>query len=283
MLKQVTVSPLSSPYTNTINPELIWARVEDDIAGCYGTFVIELNVISPIAGTPTPLIECDQTPNDGIAEFNLTEADNDIINGQTNNFVTYHETLAQAEAGTDALVSPYTNTVPNIQTIFARLEEDVLSCYDVIQLVLQVDPAPSITDPISDYQLCDNDGDGSETFDLTSKYDEIVNTLTDVTLTYYNTQADADVDTNAIVTPSAYISSGTETIWVRLSDNFTQCYTIGNFQIETIFCPLPDATVSINNDLYACRNRDLFIEYRVNNIDGTAILPAFHTDFFLFR
>jgi gliding motility-associated-like protein len=269
------VSPLSSPYTNTINPELIWARVEDDIAGCYGTFVIELNVISPLAGTPTPLIECDQTPNDGIAEFNLTEADNDIINGQTNNFVTYHETLAQAEAGTDALLSPYTNTVPNIQTIFARLEEDVLSCYDVIQLVLQVDPAPSITDPISDYQLCDNDGDGSETFDLTSKYDEIVNTLTDVTLTYYNTQADADVDTNAIVTPSAYISSGTETIWVRLSDNFTQCYTIGNFQIETIFCPLPDATVSINNDLYACRNRDLIIEYRVNNIDGTAILPAF--------
>ena len=269
------VSPLSSPYTNTINPELIWARVEDDITGCYGTFVIELNVISPLAGAPTPLIECDQTPNDGIAEFNLTEADTDIINGQTNNLVTYHETLAQAEAGTDALVSPYTNTVPNTQTIFARLEEDVLGCYDVTQLVLQVNPAPSITDPISDYQLCDNDGDGSETFDLTSKYDEIVNTLTDITLTYYNTEADANADTNAIATPSAYISSGTETIWVRLSDNFTQCYTIGNFQIETIFCPLPDATVSINNDLYACRNRDLIIEYRVNNIDGTAILPAF--------
>ena len=71
----------------------------------------------------------------------------------------------------------------------------------MIQLVLQVDPAPSITDPISDYQLCDNDGDGSETFDLTSKYDEIVNTLTDVTLTYYNTQADANADTNAIATP----------------------------------------------------------------------------------
>ncbi len=270
-----TVSPLSSPYTNTINPELIWARVEDDIAGCYGIFVIELNVISLIAGAPTPLFECDQTPNDGIADFNLIEADIEIINGQTNNFVTYHETLAQAEAGTDALVSPYTNTVPNTQTIFARLEEEVLRCYDVTQLVLQVDPTPSITDPISDYQLCDNDGDGSETFDLTSKYDEIVNTLTDITLTYYNTEADANADTNAIAIPFAYISSGLETIWVRLSNSFTQCYTIGSFQIETIFCPLPDATVSINNDLYACRNRDLIVEYRVNNIEGTAIIPAF--------
>ena len=269
------VSPLSSPYTNTINPELIWARVEDDITGCYGTFVIELNVISPLAGTPTPLIECDQTPNDGIAEFNLTEADTDIINGQTNNLVTYHETLVQAEAGTDALVSPYTNTVPNTQTIFARLEEDVLGCYDVTQLVLQVDPAPSITDPISDYQLCDNDGDGSEIFDLTSKYDEIVNTEVDITLTYYNTEVDANTENNAIATPFAYINSGLETIWVRLSNSFTQCYTIGSFQIETIFCPLPDATVSINNDLYACRNRDLIVEYRVNNIEGTAIIPAF--------
>ena len=187
---------VTQPGTYQLEVNYEGCNVADDI-------IVEF-ITNPIAGTPTPLIECDQTPNDGIADFNLTEADTEIINGQTNNFVTYHETLAQAEAGTDALVSPYTNTVPNVQTIFARLEEDVLGCYDVTQLVLQVDPAPSITDPISDYQLCDNDGDGSEIFDLTSKYDEIVNTLTDVTLTYYNTEADANADTNAIVTPSAY-------------------------------------------------------------------------------
>ena len=148
-------------------------------------------------------------------------------------------------------------------------------CTSTSSMEIEIIPAPSITDPISDYQLCDNDGDGSETFDLTSKYDEIVNTLTDITLTYYNTEADANADTNAIAIPFAYISSGLETIWVRLSNSFTQCYTIGSFQIETIFCPLPDATVSINNDLYACRNRDLIVEYRVNNIEGTAIIPAF--------
>ena len=194
-------------------------------------------VISPIAETPTPLTECGQTPNDGIADFNITEADIDIINGQINNFVTYHETLAKAEAGTNPLVSPYTNTVPNIQTIFARLEEDVLGCYDVTQLVLQVNPSPSITDPISDYQLCDNDGDGSETFDLTSKYDEIVNTLTDITLTFYNTEADANADLNAIATSSAYISSGTETIWLR-AINTEGCTSIGFFNLIVNTAPL---------------------------------------------
>ncbi len=96
---------------------------------------------------------------------------------------------------------------------------------------------PSITDPISDYQLCDNDGDGSETFDLTSKYDEIVNTLTDITLTYYNTEADANADTNAIATPSAYYSSGAETIWVR-AINTEGCTSVGFFNLIIDTAPL---------------------------------------------
>ena len=232
------VSPLSSPHTNTTNSEFIWARIQDNITGCFGTFAIELNVLSPIAETPTPLTECDLTPYDGIADFNINEADIDITNGQTNNFVTYHETLAQAEAGTNPLVSPYTNTVPNIQTIFARLEDEVLGCYAVTQLVLQVNPAPSISSFISDYRLCDNDGDGSETFDLTSKYDEIVNTLTGITLTFHNTEADANADTNSIATPSAYISSGIETIWVSSFDNFTQCRVVA--PLDLVVSPIPE-------------------------------------------
>ena len=68
---------------------------------------MELNVISLIAGAPNPLIECDQTPTDGFADFNLIEADIEIINGTDKYiYVTYHETLAQAEAGTDALAKP---------------------------------------------------------------------------------------------------------------------------------------------------------------------------------
>ena len=77
-----------------------------------------------------------------------------------------------------------------------------------------------------------------ETFDLTSKYDEIVITLTDITLTFYNTEADANADTNSIATPSAYISSGTETIWVSLSDNFTQCRAVA--PLDLVISPIPE-------------------------------------------
>ena len=51
----------------------------------------------------------------------------------------------------------YTNTTPDTQIIFARLEEGILGCYDVIALELIVKQAPTITNPISDYRLCDND------------------------------------------------------------------------------------------------------------------------------
>ncbi|RLA40286.1 MAG: hypothetical protein DRR06_17685, partial [Gammaproteobacteria bacterium] len=222
-------NPLTSPYTNTINPETIYVRVEDTTTGCYNVFEMILDVISPVAVVPDDLVLCDQVPNDGFADFDLTVSDTQIINGQPNSFVTYHLTEPEAEAGTNSLTSPYTNITPDTQTVFARLEETILGCYDVVSMVLQVDAAPTITDPISDYFICDNDQDGTEIFDLTTKYAEIVNTLPNITLTYYNTQADADSDTNPIATPNSYTSSG-ETIWVR-AENAEGCITVGSFNL----------------------------------------------------
>ena len=207
--------------------------------GCDTTdeIIVEF-VANPIAGTPTPLVECDEVPNDGEAEFTLTDADTDIISGQTDVFVTYYETEALAIIGDplDALTSPYTNITADTQTIFARLEENVLGCYDVTPLVLLVDAAPTITDSIENYLICDNDQDNTENFDLTSKYIEIVNGLPDITLTYYNTEADANANINPIPTsPTApsttnYPSAGAETIWVR-AVNLEGCFTIGSFNL----------------------------------------------------
>ena len=46
-----TTPSLSSPYTNTTNPEAIWVRVEDATTGCYGDFQMEL-LVNPL---PTPV------------------------------------------------------------------------------------------------------------------------------------------------------------------------------------------------------------------------------------
>ena len=140
-------------------------------------------------------------------------------------------------------IDPIVNVCPTnevttytAQAIYTNCNGDVITETDEVTVTFL--GAPSISSFISDYRLCDNDGDGFETFDLTSKYDEIVNTLTDITLTFYNTEADANADTNSIATPSVYISSGTETIWVSLSDNFTQCRAVA--PLDLVISPIPE-------------------------------------------
>ena len=135
---------LPSQYTNIVNPEFIWVRVEDGTTGCYGAFEMQLFVSSPIAGTTTPLVECEEVLNEGFAEFDLLEdfdgdgfpdLASEIIGAQIALSVSYHQTEGQAEAGTNVLPSPYTNIIPYSQIIYARLFSTRLAdCYDVARI-----------------------------------------------------------------------------------------------------------------------------------------------------
>ncbi len=279
-----TIPSLSSPYTNIINPESIWVRVEDATTTCFGTFEMVLEVISVTGVVPDELFSCDEVPNDGFADFDLTVRDAQIINGQPNTFVTYYEDVVDAEAGNTnfiALPTAFENTTIDTQIVFARLEETILGCYDVVELVLTVNAAPAITDPIEDYALCDNDEDLTEIFDLTSKYDEIVNTLSDITLTYYNSEASAEVPSNPILTPDNYPSTGAETIWVR-AVNLEGCATIGFFNliIDTvpIFQEVP--LFQLCDDAVADGFTDFDLEIQTPIIQGgdTNLIVTYHLD-----
>ena len=200
------------PYTSP--NQVIYVRVENATTSCYDTFEMQLEVISVIGVIPTDIIECDEVPNDGKAIFDLTVRETDILNGQTA-VLSYYELEAEAEIGdpVTAIADPvnFENTIIDTQTVYVRLEEPILGCFDVVPLNLIVNEAPAIAEPIAPYPLCDNDQNTTEDFDLiTWGVDEILNGLTDVTLTYFNTQADADLGDPAteIPTPNAYTSAG---------------------------------------------------------------------------
>ncbi|AVI49986.1 hypothetical protein C5O00_01915 [Pukyongia salina] len=185
---------------------------------------------NPVAVVPTDLELCDELPNDGFGIFDLTTKDAEIMNGQANTFVEYYESLTAAQNGLFPIPTPtaYANIVQGFQTVWARLEStDPGECFDIVPLNLQVFDSPAITDPISDYFICDNDGDGIEIFDLTSKDAEILNILVNVTLTYHQSQPEAEAGLNPIMPANAY-GSGGEVIWVR-GENSAGCYTVGSF------------------------------------------------------
>ncbi|MCH2490690.1 MAG: hypothetical protein MK211_11125, partial [Flavobacteriales bacterium] len=161
-------NPLPTPYDVAAPSETIFVRVENTMSpgACFATdsFVVTI-FVAPNANVPTPYEICDDVPYDGFAEFDLTTKDNEITGGDPNAVVIYYETFALAQAGTIAIANPttYTNGVAGQDSVFARVENiNSPDCFNIVELILRVNQSPEISDPISDYFICDNDQDGFE-------------------------------------------------------------------------------------------------------------------------
>jgi len=120
---------------------------------------------------------------------------------------------------------------------------------------------------LEDIELCDVLG--IELFDLTQATDLID---PENAITYHISEDEAQNNENPINEPTAYENiTNPQTIYIRVDNS--DCFVVDSFNIEVIVCPLPDATITIDNDLNACRQRDLLIEYTVYNSEGTGPLP----------
>ena len=233
---------VTSPYVNTSNPQTIYVRAENDVTGCVSTITLDLRVNPiPTPATPDPLEVCD-SDNDGFASFDLELRTVEIINGELDISITYHETMADAELGQNALVSPYDNIVANMQTVYARAENDITGCFTIVELLLIVQPSPEVPIDIEDYTICDDDNDGFAQFDLTTMDSVILGGQlpADFILTYHLTQADADTGNNPIVNVTNFTNaSNPQTIYVRLESVANGCVTTGEFDLVVALPPEP--------------------------------------------
>ncbi|SDR67155.1 gliding motility-associated C-terminal domain-containing protein [Formosa sp. Hel1_31_208] len=233
---------ITSPYENTSNPQTIFVRATNDVTGCFvsttATILLRVNPI-PSPTVPTDLEECDED-NDGFTEFNLEDRTLEIIGGELDIAITYHETQQDAETGDNALASPYTNIVMDEQMIYIRATNTVTGCYNASEvLIIRVLESPEVPVTIVDYVICDTNSDGITQFDLTTKDAEILGGQTDVTLTYHVTAADALTGNNAIANVGNYTNtSNPQTIYVRLVSNINGCVDVGQFDLRVELPPV---------------------------------------------
>ena len=97
-----------------------------------------------VANQPDSMIVCDDSSNDGIATFSLTDQNAAIIGTQdpANYTLTYHATIEDAENGTNAL--PF-NLNTSDATIYARLDYNLSAdCYSVTSFDVIVNPYPVV-------------------------------------------------------------------------------------------------------------------------------------------
>ncbi len=286
----VGLNPIITPatYLGTNNQD-IWVRIENNTTKCFKVerFKIIIN-IPLVLPTPTILSLCDDKPPAVVTTpettiFNLVSLSNPkiLVNTLTpaDFSVAYYLTQAAANAGTGAINSTaFLNTV-NPQTLFVVVtsKEGCKSKSTLTLSVLKV-PVPKL-DPAELTSKCDDNVVGTpnpvgfEYFDLTTNIADIAGNLTDVTISYYQTLADATANppVNAIANPANALVSGDVFIRVQSSINIdTQlvpCYVIVTQKLKVNPIPtvsLLDVATHPNNIYQECQNPSTLPQIKFN-------------------
>ncbi|MGP1994266.1 T9SS type B sorting domain-containing protein [Zobellia laminariae] len=187
---------------------------------------------TPIANPVTNFISCYAEKT---FEFDLSTKDTEILGTQsTADFkVYYYPTLGDAENKTKQLPTLYRNTLPT-ETIFARIQNsENPECYKVTDFDLIVAPTP-VLNTVTDWVVCDSDGDGLYSFDLAEKNTEILNgqSASTFSITYYENKTDADTGSNPLGLNYTNTSASQEIFYKIGNISNEECYETGNFNIE---------------------------------------------------
>ncbi|MDC7994631.1 T9SS type B sorting domain-containing protein [Altibacter sp. HG106] len=157
-------NPISTPYEVVVESQTIYVRVQQVVeTDCYVTDSFELQMYeAPMIRSVADFEICDDL-NDGFEEFDLSAKISEIIGDQDLVQVRFFDSETAALEGDPDTQLPlaYTNTTPNEQVIWVRLERlitdtDLLDgCFDIAPLTLRLLPVPIVT--LEDtYRLCVN-------------------------------------------------------------------------------------------------------------------------------
>jgi len=223
-------------------PITFYARVEDINTGNFATTFFDVEVIQTYFDLKnTEAIKCDDNIADGITAFTKS------------NFIYYagdtvHRTQADANTGANALPSTFYNIKPYQDKVYGRSQNEY-GCYETATIDLYVNINPIIQTP-TPLSTCDDDLDGFVEFDLISKKNEILNGITDATITYhlnysdstsfnYKNQKIPELFTNTV--------ANKQIVYIRATNN-NGCYVITSLDLVVQDCRDQDDDGIINSD-----------------------------------
>lgn len=140
------VNAIVGAYQNTSNPQTIYFRIENNsntTCSDTGSFAIQV-FDEPTASQPSDVIICD-TNETGLYQFNLSEKDIEILNGQDAAVyeVSYHTSELDAMNNSNVLSSTNYSNIQRNEVIYARVQHrQVTDCYAVNHFSLFINPLP---------------------------------------------------------------------------------------------------------------------------------------------
>lgn len=266
---------LTSPYTNTGNPDTIIARISNPVTGCYSTSNVLLDVTPlPVLSSTSEFIDACDDDRDGFATFDLTAIENEFTNGLSNFSAFYHLSQQDAIDCINAINTPtaFNNTTARIQDVFIRIQDNTTGCSSIARIRLYTNRLLDATN-IKGFGTCDDpSNDGFAHFLLDQLELIIVNGLEMVTVEFYETLIDQQADTNRLDKTIPYLNtSNPQTMWIRVISPTCVEFAEIILTVEPYF-----DLATILNQTYCDEDQDLITTIPLNGFDDAARgnLPA---------
>jgi gliding motility-associated-like protein len=149
---------IDAPLLSNIGAITYYAEALNAETGCRSLerTPVQLQLLeNVIYNPPINLIECDDSSNDGVSNFDLSIQTNHIDESASSELlVTYYYTSIDAELEDNVIAT--NSIISGNTTIYARVENSMSGCFAILPFDLIVEPYPSI-DILDAYILCNSE------------------------------------------------------------------------------------------------------------------------------
>lgn len=226
------VNPLPNTYTNTSNPQTIFARVYNTVTTQYDIITYTLNVVSPPPAPNQTITVC----SNNFQCVDLTQIIGSIVNGNPAAIVMFYETLMNAQTASNAIANPNCYAMilgaPAVPLYYSVFNANIPDCFSVGSIEVVLTPCSSPGQPQS-LTAC-AEGNDNVCYDLSVNDDDVMGTLDPLnhTVTYHISEADAVNGANPIVTNLYCIAQGFQMLYSRIQTNGGQLVQINAFSLN---------------------------------------------------
>jgi len=136
----------TNAYESISNTELLYVRVEHSTTKCYRIQKLTL-ILNRNTAKAYQLETCDAEDTDGLADFDLSEITTHLQqdNATITPSITYYKTAEDALLQQHTLANPnIINTVPYMDSYYARVEDSANNCIGIHEIQLLVHPLPKL-------------------------------------------------------------------------------------------------------------------------------------------
>lgn len=230
---------------NVQNSQKLFVRIES--YGCSAVFEITINLV------PTPIVEptvelvnnsvCDNN-NDGAETYDLRKLQTQIYKGTERVVFQFYKKYNPAlNSLTDLIASPANFIVEGSTTVYAKVSLPG-GCFSVSTISIKFNFLPAIALHPAVLQKCDYEFDLNETFNLRDTLPQVFiqsensNQLTDLIITYYKTEKEANAGLAASqINPVVKTVKSRISFWVRFTSKTNACYSVVPIELQTYLPP----------------------------------------------